>query len=261
MTKTHLENGFLFMYDWLPLFKTLSSEGLEEVFWALIARQREGAAMPQFKDPMSAVCFSVIEPTIERRLKGQKGGQQTQKNLAEISGTPASKAKQAKQSIASIEERSKAKRSEEERAGACEAEQTENAPLPPGSALEEKEKNSLGEDQAVPKDLMTDFYEFTEEDRKWLISKGVPADYIDEREKRAIDHAVQQGKPVHEVLFHWWVADRAHPPWIVRYYDAINHPKKDESKFDCNSFDIDDFFQAALKHSFRECEANSESTP
>ena len=40
-------------------------------------------------------------------------------------------AKQSKQSKASIEERSKAKRSKEERAGACEAEQMENAPLSP----------------------------------------------------------------------------------------------------------------------------------
>ena len=74
-----LENGFLFMYDWLPMLEDLSAEGAKELLLALMDRQRNGAPEPQFSDHRSALYYRVISYTIDRRRMGQKGGQETQK--------------------------------------------------------------------------------------------------------------------------------------------------------------------------------------
>ena len=123
-----LEHGFLLMCDWWPILENLPADCFKELMVALVERQRYGTPMPQFSDLRCELYFRVIEPTIERRLDGQKGGLETKKRGqtppktggvvgAAPVATQASKAKQSteKQSIA-IAERS----SEEEDACACE---------------------------------------------------------------------------------------------------------------------------------------------
>lgn len=75
----NLENGFLFMYDWLPMLEDLSAEGAKELLLALMDRQRNGTPKPQFCDPRSDLYYKVIAYTIDRRRSGQRGGQETQK--------------------------------------------------------------------------------------------------------------------------------------------------------------------------------------
>jgi len=232
--KFNLEHGFLILYDWLPIVEELSGDNLKELLLALIDKQRNGAPMPRFSDPQCELYFRIIEPTIERRLAGQKGGQETQKRAAGVAATPAttphSKAKRsrAKQSVA-IAERSQAEREEE--SDVC-SEQTVTAPpneAPPASPLSEEEKEKL-------------------------ISFGIPENYIGQRLSRAVSYAHEQGKPLVTVLLDWWDYDCTHhPPKVGKASPhATSPPRAGEIPFDCRSFDTDDFFQAALKKTFSE---------
>lgn len=70
--KTKLDAGFLLSYDWLPLFDLLpSNDERWELLSALINRQRNGIAFPEFSNDMIKAFAQVIEPTIKRRLDGQ----------------------------------------------------------------------------------------------------------------------------------------------------------------------------------------------
>ena len=75
----NLENGFLFLYDWLPMLEDLTGTDLKELLFALIDRQRNGAPKPQFENPRCDIYYRVISHTIDRRRRGQKGGRKTQK--------------------------------------------------------------------------------------------------------------------------------------------------------------------------------------
>lgn len=74
-----------------------------------------------------------------------------------------------------------------------------------------------------------------EEDRESLILKGLPRDYIEERESRAIEYARQHNKSVCDVLEEWWKSDKG------RYVPREN------STFDGNAF-----FEAAVRRSLGE---------
>ena len=72
--KANLSNGFLFMYDWLPALNILSGDEVKTLFLALIDRQRNGTPFPEFESELVQVFANMIEPTIERRINGSKGG-------------------------------------------------------------------------------------------------------------------------------------------------------------------------------------------
>ncbi|MBR7098006.1 MAG: hypothetical protein IKC59_01195 [Clostridia bacterium] len=75
MAKMNLDSGFLILYDWMPMLDMLKPADFRAVILALVVRQRYGTPIPKFKNQLCQVCAAVIEPTIERRLLGQKGGQ------------------------------------------------------------------------------------------------------------------------------------------------------------------------------------------
>ena len=76
----------------------------------------------------------------------------------------------------------------------------------------------------------------TEYDKQELKGLGVPLDYISLRQSRALSYAQASGKKVTDVLLSWWREDQ-----------RKKAPPKSENK----SYDIDDFFQAALTRSNR----------
>ncbi len=67
-----LSSGFLFLYDWAPIIERLTGEEFKELFLALVLRQREEKAFPEFRSPEVRFYASLIEPTIKRRLAGAK---------------------------------------------------------------------------------------------------------------------------------------------------------------------------------------------
>ena len=82
----------------------------------------------------------------------------------------------------------------------------------------------------------------TEYDKQELKGLGVPLDYISPRQSRALSYAQASGKKVTDVLLSWWREDQRKkaPP-----------PRKAPPKSENKSYDIDDFFQAALTRSNR----------
>jgi hypothetical protein len=79
----------------------------------------------------------------------------------------------------------------------------------------------------------------SEEERQALLTKGIPEVYINERLQRAEAYALQRQNTVFDVLCKWWEADK------------MKQPRQSDKTGDLgNSFDIDDFFQAALEKSF-----------
>ena len=82
----------------------------------------------------------------------------------------------------------------------------------------------------------------TEYEKQELKGLGVPLDYISPRQSRALSYAQASGKKVTDVLLSWWREDQRKkaPP-----------PRKAPPKSENKSYDIDDFFQAALTRSNR----------
>ena len=74
MEKTNLERGFLVLYDWVPVFQYLPGKEGKKLLLALIERQRDGTPMPLFSNSETSIFAMMIEPCIERRLAGSKGG-------------------------------------------------------------------------------------------------------------------------------------------------------------------------------------------
>ena len=128
----NLTCGFLFLYDWMPAIEHLSPEEFHALFKALIARQRDGAPMPHFDNGITQMIASMIEPTIVRRLEGQKGGRKTQsaakqKPSPEVSAEPPTVASTEASTVVS-------------------SEASTPLPSPPTEAIKEKnskEKNSI----------------------------------------------------------------------------------------------------------------------
>jgi len=86
--KMSLENGFLFLYDWMPILEDLPGESFKELLLALIDRQQNGTPMPSFSDPRCAVYYRIISATVDRRRRGQKGGLETKKRSTEAKKRP-----------------------------------------------------------------------------------------------------------------------------------------------------------------------------
>ena len=122
----NLESGFLILYDWMAALETLSGEDFKALVMALIARQRSGIALPSFENPIVRIYASMIEPTIERRLKGRGYAKQKKGVLNTPEATPeatleatlegTTQASRAEQRKAEIAQYSGAKRSRDARA-------------------------------------------------------------------------------------------------------------------------------------------------
>lgn len=81
----------------------------------------------------------------------------------------------------------------------------------------------------------------SEEEREELLTEGIPEAYINERLQRAADYALRHRKPVFDVFCDWWKEDKTKQPRQSAKTGDIG-----------NSFDTDDFFQAALRRSYAE---------
>lgn len=104
------------------------------------------------------------------------------------------------------------------------------------SGTEAEPQDRLGKDR-IGKDRLGEGREngtrpLPQSERDVLISEGVSASYIDEREHRARDYALAHNRAPLSVLREWWASDKA------------KYAEPHES-----SFDTDDFFAAALKRS------------
>ena len=222
--KYNLGAGFLFLYDWLPALKALSNEELGAFFRALIARQRENIPFPEFENFTANILAEMIEPTIKRRLEGQKAGlkskEQASKKLPPEVPPPLSRAK-----------RSKAKESE--------------AIYPPQNAEEDPRfarfwdtyPNKKGKEQA----------------RQIFQSLPVTDELLDkmlsaiEKQKRSPQWTQEKGRfiPFPET---WLKRGQWEDEETVQ--DPEVSPEEHNSNVDPNNFDTDAFFYAALARAY-----------
>ena len=95
----------------------------------------------------------------------------------------------------------------------------------------------------------------TQEDRAWLLEKGIPKEYVNERLERAERYAASAGKSAASVLLEWWHRDRKERKWSAARSTSRAAPKsllpQGLPTPGC-SFDEDDFLQAALERSLQE---------
>ena len=86
--KAKLESGFLFLYDWVPAFESLPAKEVKALLLALIARQREDKALPDFRNPLTDGFARMIEPVICRRLEGAMWAKKGQDPTGDPVGAP-----------------------------------------------------------------------------------------------------------------------------------------------------------------------------
>ena len=115
---------------------------------------------------------------------------------------------------------------------------------------------------------VSDLAPLTEEDRIVLLQKGIPSRYVAEREARATDYARSHGDTALNVLLSWWQSDRLSPkyaePQRAEYPSAprpsppppvsngIKEKAWKEASVGDRSFDVNDFFAAAVMRSIGE---------
>ena len=210
--KTNLESGFLFLYDWMPLLDRLPAKELKALLVALIALQREEIPLPTFKNPLTDSFARMIEPVIRRRLEGALYARRA------MTPSPTPEGEPAGEPVGEPPQQEERRYPEDEKS-AARAE-------PSGAE--------------APQGLPAARRALSEQEREVLLGEGVPADYLREREERAMGFALKSGRSAVSLLREWWQRDR---PVSVPY-----RPEREEKP---SSFDAEDFFAAALAKSDR----------
>ncbi|MBE6702689.1 MAG: hypothetical protein E7585_04680 [Ruminococcaceae bacterium] len=219
--KTNLESGFLFLYDWMPVLEHLPAKEVKALLLALIARQRENKPLPSFHNPLTNSFARMIEPVIRRRLEGAewaKKGLAEQEPDRDPPGVPQGnphhqREEQKKEEKQIIEDFI----SEEER---------------------KKEQPPTGGEASAQLRALS------EQEKALLMSEGLPAAYIEERAERALAFEAKSGRGATSLLREWWKSDKK-PCFPYRQYRSAQAEPPEHS-----SFDIDDFFNAALAASY-----------
>ena len=91
-----------------------------------------------------------------------------------------------------------------------------------------------------------------EEEISFLVFKGIPSDYVEERLDRATDYAKEHQTTVGKVIEDWWANDRSRPPWNHPNHLPAPHNAAPPPLPLLPSFHTDDFFESALRKAFRQ---------
>ena len=78
--------------------------------------------------------------------------------------------------------------------------------------------------------------------------KGVPSEYIEEREERASEFARKMKRSTYSVILDWWESDKNSAKWN----GGRASPTSSLSSGYERSYDLDDFFAASLRRSYEE---------
>ena len=218
MARSNLDSGFLILYDWVPALDALSGDDVKLLLKALINRQRHGTPLPDFGGSLAGVFAQMIEPTIKRRIAGQRG-----RTDDEIFGDTHGDTLAATSSRA---EQSKAEQSTAQHSAA--------APVQAGGG-------GGGESGG--------FDEFWAAYPKHTNPKGAKAAYEEEV------HSAEDHRQLMELLARWKCSDEWREDggkWVKRadkFLREVFHTK-DEPPQRSSSFDVDEFFEAALRRSY-----------
>ena len=276
------KKSFLIYFDQEKQISLLQDAEAGRLFKALFQFAVHGET-PIFEDGMTQMCFSFISAQIERDV--QRYEEKCKRNAENAKKTNASKNKQALanasdciQTQANVSDRMRS------HANGCyidkdiekETDTDIDIGIDTGTDTGTDTEIDIGTDTGTVRGIETERPQkappcaprpcptappMTEEERDRLVSKGIPAGYVDERRERANLYAAQHGKSAYDTLLGWWHNDRTQPPWNrsqtqhyhpTQYDNGTRYDPWATSQFSTNSFDTDDFFQAALARSERE---------
>ena len=207
-----LEKGFLFLYDWLPAIEELPAKDVKKLLLALIDFQRNGTPIPVFTSKKAETYARMIEPSIRRRLDGQKGG--TSRGTTQVPPNPPTQVPmQAPYPSTLTPKQSKAK-----------AEQSKSRAESNAPAQEKPTKSAYGEFSNVF---------LTEKERKLLEEKygSSASEGLIDNFSRKIKAKGYQYEDHYATILDWANKDGVKP--------------KEEK-----SYDVEEFFNAALARSY-----------
>lgn len=215
----NLEKGFLVLYDWLPAIETLPAKDLKTLILALINLQKNGIPLPHFTNKKAEVYAQMIEPTIRRRLEGKRSVKDTTIPQGTPEGTPRGTSQATPRGTSTPKQRERKEEAEKRKAIA-----ESNAPTKEGST----QKSAYGEFANV----------FLTEDEYASLTdkygKSVANGLIDNFSIKLKAKGYQYDDHYATIL-----------DWANK--DGIK-PQSEKS------YDVEDFFQAALMRSYENLE-------
>ena len=262
MKRSHIEIGFLLLYDWLPALKKLPLEDAARLMFAMIDRQQNGTPFPAFENDLAATFAAMIEPSIKRRLDGSASGKRgaVKTNSATACATapatppvtgpatppatppvtgpatpPVTPPVHLKQSKA---EQSKAEQSKAEQSKAQQRGGAAREASPPVAVI--TATSALPEGKGTPPPES----ELSSEETDFLEGQGVPPLYAKARFARAVAAARAHGVSPASVILSWWYQD------LVEGKGGEYLKKREESTAATSTFDVDDFFAAAVARNY-----------
>lgn len=216
----NLDAGLLILNEWIPAFRSLSGDDCQKLLIALFERQQHGTPMPDFGNTPLGIYAQMIEPTIKRRIDGSRGGK---KGTSHALMQDTSKVPMQVPTQVPMQDTSEARREEKSIYNTLSNERV-NA------------RTRTREKKFVPPTL--------EEVKAYCLERGNKIDA-----QRFYDHYTANG---------WMVGRNRMKDWKA----AVRNWEKSEGAFArqerCNgvsatkpsSFDVDEFFDAALKRSY-----------
>ncbi len=239
------KKSFVLYCDQREPVELLSNEQAGALFKALYALAATGTDTA-LEDGMTRMCYAFIASQMKR-----DNGKYEEK-CRRLSANARKKGADAEASVKELDDGTQESAQESTQAEAIAPKTAESSKLPTACSASK---------EAIPAAPASDLPEamtvhsakeaspvLDDEARERLLAKGLPAAYIDERAGRAAFYAHAHGENACNVLLEWWRTDRARAPWNG---SQTNAPPAPIEKL-MSSFDTDDFFAAALRHSFQD---------
>ena len=221
------KNSFVMYHEWKTYFDMLTLDEKGELITAIFEYQVNEKVNDNLS-PMLLMAFAFMKNQFDRDSASYEEKRQQLVENGKKGGRP----KKPKGSV----------NNQKEPKGLCENQtKAKKAVNGNGDANDNANCNAIGNGGVNGMLPSSTAPPLSEEERQALLLKGISEAYINERLQRAEAYALRHQKPVFDVLCDWWKEDKTKQPRQSAKTGDIG-----------NSFDIDDFFQAALKKSYAE---------
>ena len=240
------KKSFLLYGSYETQFDLLSMTERGELITAIFEYERTGTA-PAELSPLVGMAFSFIRDALDRDRQSYENYCAQQSEKGKKGGRP-KKTATTYEAVEKDEEKA-----EEKTYGFFEKAIYDNDN---GNDNENDNDNAIGEEKKKEKETIGVSVSdsaprsvapppigprLSDKEKSYLSEYGIPIPYAEERITRAREYSTARRTPVEQVLTKWWQEDSPVPRARNRPYLGISRPK---------SYDVDDFFQAALSRSY-----------
>lgn len=223
------KNSFVMYHEWKTYFDMLTLDEKGELITAIFEYQVDEKVNDNLS-PMLLMAFAFMKNQFDRDSAAYEEKRQQLVENEKKGGRP----KKPKGSV----------NNQKEPKGLCENQtKAKKAVNGNGDANDNANCNAIGNGDVNGMLPSSTAPPLSEEEREELLAKGICEAYINERLQRAEAYASQYQKTVFDVLCTWWENDKK---------KQAKHERSKRTGGLGNSFDTDDFFQAALRRSYAE---------